>query len=72
MTRAEAIRQLSDDGLANLLCELVGPDGCSSCRFGGREWCGAMKYLHEEVAAERSEVHHKEGVDFHDHTAKRG
>lgn len=68
MTRAEAIRRLSDDGLANLLCELVGPDGCASCRFGRREWCGAMKYLHEEVEDKHSEYHSKGGFDFYDHT----
>ena len=55
MTRADQIRNMSNDELANFLCELVGPDGCTGCRFDGHspdnvyEWCGAMHYLLEEV-----------------------
>ena len=54
MTRADQIRNMSNDELANFLCELVAPDGCTFCPFrtdrdGQPMWCGAIPYLNEEV-----------------------
>lgn len=59
MTQAEAIRQMDDSQLADLLCSFA-EGGCNRCPFANKEDrtyplpCGAMDYLHREVIDERS------------------